>query len=169
MKKVICIVITLILCIMAVSCFAEAESENPFARANEPTYYICRPNVICRSLDNPDDSVTLHFGEKVKILNPSGKYTDIEYGDGQKGYVITGFIAESYYPMIYIAEDAQQYLILYPNLTEKNFGYAAGGLCWDSHAIVMYIFGDYLFVVTEEGFCGYIPKDSPYISIYTGE
>ena len=169
MKKVICIVLTLILCITAVTCFAESDPTERFGKNEEPTYYICRPNVKCRSLENPEDFVTLHFGEEVKILEQRGEYTDIEYGDEQKGYVTTGFIAEVYYPMLYIAKDAQQYLSPFPTMNETDFGYGAGGLRWDERAIVIYAIEDYFYIVTEEGFCGYIPNDSPYISIYTGE
>ena len=169
MKKIICVVLAILLCATVTCCFAEDNDYARFEPLEEPLYYICRPNVKCRSLENPEDFVTLHFGEKVKILEKREEYTDIEYGDGEKGYVTTGFIAETSYPMIYIAKDAQQYLSPFPLMTPSDFGYGACGLRWDERALILFEIGNYYFIVTEEGFSGYIEANSPYISIYEGE
>ena len=165
MKKILCIVITMILCTTVFSCFAE-EEENLFVPGSEPTYYLCRPNVKCRSLENSEDFVTLHFLEKVRILERRGEYTDIEYGDGEKGYVTTGFIAETYYPLIYIGE-TPVYLSPRPGMTPEEFGYGACGMRYEEVAIVLFEQDGYLFVVTEEGFNGFIDPNAEGLSYYT--
>lgn len=169
MKKIICVVLAILLCCMTTCCLAENNGYSRFEPAAMSTYYICRPNVKCRNMENPEEFVTLHFGEKVTVKMVNEEYTDIVYGDGEKGYVITGFIVETSYPMIYIAKDAQQYLSPFPLMTPSDFGYGACGLRWDERALILFEIGNYYFIVTEEGFSGYIEANSPYISIYEGE
>ena len=170
MKKIICIVLSLLLSMVFVTCFAETEDDNfgnPFAVSEEPTYYICRSNVKCRSLENEEEFVTLHFGEIVNILEKQEEYTIIEYGDGQKGKVTTGFIVETFFPMLYIGPSTYLSPIAY--MTPADFGYGACGMRYEERAIVLFQEEAYLFIVTEEGFSGYVRADTPTLSVYIEE
>ncbi|MBR3281628.1 MAG: hypothetical protein IKI57_07350 [Clostridia bacterium] len=164
MKKILCIVLTLILCATVFSCLAE-EDEGLFTPNSEPTCYLCRPNVKCRSLENNEEFVTLHFLEEVKILERRGEYTNIEYDDGKTGYVTTGFIVETYYPLIYIGE-TPVYLSPKPGMTPEEFGYGACGMRYEEIAIVLFEQDGYYFVVTEEGFNGFIDPNAEGLSYY---
>ena len=175
MKKAFCMLLSVILCIACIPCFAEEiveyldldefEPDIPIPKLEELKYYIIRPNVKCRSLENDEEFVTLHFGEEVKILERNDEYTCIEYGEGQKGKVTTGFIIATEYPILYLSSIGV-YLSPISGLKPTDLGYGAGGLRWEERAIVLYAEDEYLYIVTEEGFSGFTNALSPEISLF---
>ena len=166
MRRILCILLTALLVVTPAICIGESTNQNPFERSEQPTYYICRPSVKCWSLENSEEYATLQFGEKISIILSHGEYTDIQYQDGKTGYVTTGFIVETYYPMIYLATDARVYFSPVPGLTAADFGYGACGLRWDERAIILFEQDGYLFLITEAGYAGYVKADTYGLTTY---
>ena len=164
MKRLLIIVLSVLLGLIVVgSCVAE---ESFLEATDEPVYYISRPIINFRGLKKNEVLTSLTFGTQVKILERNEEYTTVETPDGTIGKVSTGFIVPCYYPIIYTDAEGV-WLSPVPGLTPSDYAYGACGLRWEEKAIILFEQDGYLFIVTEEGFGGYILKDNPHISIYS--
>lgn len=164
MKRMFAVLVAFILSIMMITtCVAE---EAIIDATNETTYYVVRPHVKF-VLEN-DENSTLSFGDKVIITDQKDNYAFIESEDGQKGRVTIGFIVPSNYPIIWL-DEVGCFISPTPGLTSSDFGYGACGQRYEERAIILFEEEGYFFIVTDEGFSGYILKNDPHISLYTGQ
>ncbi len=164
MKKIFAVLVAFILSIMMITtCVAE---EAIIEATDETTYYVVRPHI--KFVFDNGEFTRLSFGEKVTVTDQKDEYAFIETEDGQKGKVTIGFIAPTNYPIIWI-DEVGCFLSPTPGLTPSDFGYGACGQRYEEKAIIILETDDYFFIVTDEGFSGYILKNDPHISLYTGQ
>ena len=157
-------VVTLVVfTVLSITCFAESIAQPQ----DEISFYISRPNVKLRSL--VDDSVTvLHFGDKVNIIENQDELTIVETEDGTTGKVTTAFIVAINYPLIYL-DEVGCFLSPMPHLTASDYGYGACGQRYSEAALILFESEGYFFIVTEEGYCGFISAEDPHFILYYAE
>ncbi|MBR6252989.1 MAG: hypothetical protein IKR04_04030 [Clostridia bacterium] len=165
MKRIISLFLATLLCVMMFSTFTAAAEGEPFER-NDGMICVLRPNIKCVYDDG--DSTTLHFGEEVEVWNFEDTYAIIKTADGKMGKVTVGFIGTTCYPILWIDREGC-FLSPMTGLQPTDFYYGACGQRWEERAIVLIEDGDYFFIVTDEGFSGYVRKDNPHLHLYTGQ
>lgn len=164
MKRLCLVVLSALLCLLVIgSCVAE---EAILEASSEPVYLVSRPAINFRNQETNELFKQLTFGTQLKVIEQNGKYTTVEAPDGTVGIVSTGFIVPCYYPVIYIDSEGV-WLSPVPGLEPSDFSYGACGLRWEEKALILFEESDYIFIVTEEGFSGYISKNDTHISLCT--
>lgn len=161
MKRIFCMVFSLILCFVTVTtCLAD----NYVEPENEPSFYVARPHIKLRSPDS-DDFTQLTFGNRVTIEQTySDGHSLVTTDDGITGLVTTGFIVQTQYPLI-IIDSVGCFLSYKTGLDANDFGYGACGQRWEEIAIILFEKDGYFFIITEEGFSGFVKNDDTHFSI----
>ena len=161
MKRFFIFVVTfVVLTTLSITSFAESVAQPQ----DETLYYISRPSVKLRSLED-DSFIVLHFGDKVNIVENRDELTIVEDENGNIGKVTTAFIVAVYYPLIYL-DEVGCFLSPMPHLTASDYGYGACGQRYSEVALILFESEGYFFIVTEEGYCGFISAEDPHISLY---
>ena len=105
-----------------------------------------------------------HFGEAVTLLeeNSHDRKCKVRTATGQEGWLETKYLAWGY--LIYINGGTN--LSFKPGMRDTEFGCAACG--WRMHeiAVVLWEYKDYLFIVTEDGFSGWVYKYDQELTLY---
>ena len=162
--------IVALLCVMIFSTFTaiaeETASVAPYEPLEESVTYILRPNV--KFVHENGEAETLHFGEVVEVTDLQDTYAFIKTSDGKTGKVTVGFLGLTNYPMLWVDKEGC-FLSPVPGLEPSNFCYGACGQRWEEKAIVILEDGDYFFIVTDEGFSGYVRKDDPHLHLSEGQ
>ena len=140
-----------------------SSSPNNYTGNNNPLR-VARPSVRMTSEKGTGRLlITLHFGDKVTLLLQEGDYCLVtEPNSGATGYVATQYLVYAK-KHIWLGQSGVA-LSPRPGMTNFDFGYAAGGMRTNEEAIVLYEDYDYWYVVTEDGFSGYLSKYDPAIS-----
>ena len=142
-----------------------SSSRNNYTGNNNPLR-VARPSVRMTSEKGTGRLlITLHFGDKVTLLLQEGDYCLVtEPNSGATGYVATQYLvyAKQY---IWLGQSGVA-LSPRPGMTSFDLGYAAGGMRTNEEAIVLYedYGGSYWYVVTEDGYSGYVYRYDPAIS-----
>ena len=164
MKRFISLLLALTLGIMIFStCVAEEVVIEP---SEEATIYVVRPHI--KYVFDNGEFTRLTFGEKVTVNELQGEYAFIETEDGQSGKVTVGFLAPSYYPILWF-DEVGCYMSPTPGLTSSDYAYGACGMRYEERVIILMEEDDYWFVVTEEGYSGYVYKFDPHIQLYVDQ
>lgn len=170
MKRIFSFIVTTLLCLMIFSTFTanaeETSASTPYERFEDGVIYVLRPNV--KFVHENGEFERLHFGEVVEVTDQQDTYAFIKTLDGKTGKVTVGFLGITHYPMLWLDKEGC-FLAPVPGLEPKDFTYGACGQRWEEKAIVLLEDGDFFFIVTEEGFSGYLRKDDPHLQLYTGQ
>ena len=135
---------------------------------NEVLVYVVRPQVIGRNANNPEELVAFNFGAKLKYLGE----VKLEYGDYAlvKDNYGTYLIKKPYlyYADYMLLKIDSEGVCLSPNSTisDGEFGYCAGGMRYDEDAIILFEETNSYYIVTSEGFSGFVDKENPHIVAY---
>ena len=163
MKRIFALLVTLTLCIMTFTpCVAEATT----VFEGEEIYYVVRPHI--KFVMEDGESTRLSFGDKVTVTSTQDNYAFIETADGQKGKVTIGFIMPITYPMLWL-DEIGCYLSPQIGLDSTSFGYGACGQRYEERALILFESDGYYFIVTDEGYSGFISVDDPHIALYTDQ
>lgn len=165
MKRILALFIATLLCVMTFSTFTAMAENEPYER-NDGMICVLRPNV--KFVFDDGEFTTLHFGDEVEIMKFEDTYAFVRTSDGKLGKVTVGFLGNTCYPMLWLDKEGC-YLSPITGLTPNDFYYGACGLRWEERAIVLIEDGEYFFIVTDEGFSGYVRKDDPHLHLYTGQ
>ena len=165
MKRRLIVLITI--CVLLLTAIVPAiQADRSFK-----SVYVVRPKVYLNSKKGSGHIRYLPFGTPVEILQYEYDYCKVrvinnELEEEEKeeiGYIYTGYldyVLEKVWLMNYDNSGGVALSIL-PKMHPGDFGYAAGGRRWNEQAFVLFEDGDYQFVVTQEGYSGYIYKYDP--------
>ena len=130
--------------------------------------FVVRPKVYLNSKKGSGHIRYLPFGTHVEILEYEYDYCRVRVLDDESeeenkdeiGYIYTGYLDYVIEKVWLMNDDGSGgvALSILPNMNPGEFGYAAGGRRINEAAFVLFEQGDYQFVVTQEGYSGYIYK-----------
>ena len=166
MKRIFTLFLATLICVMTLSTLVATAENAPYERVEDGIIYVLRPNVKFALESGEFD--TLHFGEIVEVTEHEDSYAFIKTSDGRTGKVTIGFLGLTHYPMLWLDKEGC-FLAPTPGLEPKDFCYGACGQRWEERAIVILEDADFFFIVTDEGFSGYVRKDDPHLHLYEGQ
>jgi hypothetical protein len=140
-----------------------------YALADEQSFYVVRPQVLGRNANNTDELVAFNFGTKLwfqgDYKDENGEYAIVRDIHGFNYLIRKPYIYYANYEKLRIDKEGICLSPL-PQIQEGEFGFCAGGMRYDEDAIILYETEDLFYVVTSEGFSGYVSKDNPHIVSY---
>ncbi len=131
----------------------------------ETSLRVIRPEVRMTSEKGGGATVkVLQFAEEVILIRQEGDYCLVRDCVGFAGFVATGYLVANA-KKVWLGN--QVALSPKPGMTCWDFGFAAGGI--RSNELALIIFDDeggyYSFLVTEDGFSGYVFKYDPEVKV----
>ncbi len=161
MKRFLFIILTFVMLFCFIKYAALSDEEQEF--------YVVRPQVLGRNASNPDDLVAFNFGTKLWLFgdyrDQNGEYAVVRDSTGFNYLIKKPYIYYANYKMLKI-DDVGICLSPIQSIAENDFGYCAGGMRYDEEAIILFELEDSFYIVTSEGFSGFVDKENPHLLSY---
>lgn len=165
LKVILVLVLVLALAMATTDALASDGTLSQRNSANSYSLRVVRPHV--RLMTGKGDGrllAQLDFGTEVQLLLHDGDYCLVtEPNSGATGYIATMYLVKAL-EVIWITEEGVS-LSPRPGMTSWDYGYGAGGTRMNEMALVLFedSGGYYWYIVTENGFSGYIYRYDPAI------
>ena len=127
-------------------------------------FYVVRPQVLVR-VPNSDEVVALNFGTKLWFIDePNEEYVHVRDCSGIEYLIRKPYVYYANYQLLSIDSEG---VCLSPieSIKENEYGFCAGGMRYDEDAIIIFETQASYYIVTSEGFSGFIPNDSSHVTI----
>lgn len=130
----------------------------------EPVLCVLRPKITLYASKGKGRNDSLKAGEEVTVLSQEGEWCYISTNDGRTGFVKTRYIG---YVIAKIRlNEVGVCLSPRPGMTSMDFGAASGGERQNENAFVLEEQGDFWYVVTDEGYSGWVNRYDENIVAY---
>ena len=164
-RKLVGVVLVVLLTVMAVTAFGE-ETWDDYYGYNE-ALFVVRPQVNFYQSKNGNKIGTLTFGTRLTYISTDGSRSLVEDNQGRTGYIDNCFIAFCEDKVLWLSAGTE--LSPQPRMKSTDFGYAACGRRAKEKALILFYDGDYMYIVTEEGYSGYVYRYDSRIEPYIEE